>query len=320
MQYGVPQGSVLGPQLFTMYTAPLAKEIQQLGMGLHLYADDTQLYMKFDPRVLSSIDDARASITQCTIVIKRWMQQHFLKLNSDKTEVVVITSPHLRCSTLGAFDISGASIAPKDTVRDLGVAVDSRLSLQDHIRATCKRTYHQMYLIGKIRRYIDEEATKTLVHCCVTARLDYCNSLLIGMPQRLLNQLQKVQNRAARLIKGTHRHEHITPVLRQLHWLPIQQRIEFKCLVLVFKCLEGSAPAYLSELLLPYEPTRDLRSRSRCLLQQPTYNLVAYGKRCFSYAAPMLWNPLPETLKNCDNVDAFKRLLKTLLFNRAFNN
>ena len=319
LKYGVPQGSVLGPQLFAMYTSPLAAVIQDLGIDLHTYADDTQLYLRFDPRLPSSIDHLREAITRCTSFIKIWMQRHFLKLNSDKTELIVITPPHLAAPALNGISICDAWVSAKDAVRDLGVMVDSRLKLSDQVKATCRVAYYQLYLIGRVRRYINQKAAKTLIHCCVTSRLDYCNSLLIGAAQYLLDQLQRVQNRAARLILGAGRFDHVTPLLRELHWLPVARRIQFKCLVLTFKCLSSAAPTYLIDLLTPYQPPRNLRSREQRLLQQPVHIMATYGGRSFACVGPSLWNSLPEHLRTCESLRTFKQQLKTHLFILAFN-
>ena len=122
----------------------------------------------------------------------------------------------------------------------------------------------------------------------VTSRLDYCNGLLCGITDELLCRLQKVQNNAARVVSGSKKYDHITPVLKDLHWLPIRKRIEFKILLLTFKCMQGIAPLYLRELLVKQANTRTLRSNTKNLLQIPLTNLKRFGDRAFCAYAPRL--------------------------------
>ena len=151
------------------------------------------------------------------------------------------------------------------------------------------------------------------------SRLDYCNAVLYGLPDAQLQKLQLVQNAAARLVSGTHRREHITPVLFALHWLPISKRIQFKLLLLVYRCTHQHAPAYLTDLVVPYVPARSLRSAEQNLLVTvKRYNLERYGRRSFSVAGPSLWNVLPSAIRNSMSLPAFRSSLKTPLFREAF--
>ena len=132
--------------------------------------------------------------------------------------------------------------------------------MEKHVNTVCRSAYHQLRNIGHIRKYLTTDATKTLVNCLVTSKLDYCNSLLFGIPKLTVNKLQRVQNTAARIITKTPRHDHITPVLKELHWLPICQRIDYKVLLYTYKALHGQCPQYIIDLLCVYRQARDLRS------------------------------------------------------------
>ena len=144
------------------------------------------------------------------------------------------------------------------------------------------------------------------MHAFVTSKLDTCNSLLYGLPKSQLSRLQRIQNTAARIVTRSRREDHITPVLMNLHWLPVEQRIEYKILLLTFKALHGLAPGYLQQLIKQYVPRRELRSMDKMTLYNPTANLKSYGYRSFQKAAPTLWNRLPQNI-TVSTLSSFKQ-------------
>ena len=203
-------------------------------------------------------------------------------------------------------------------MRDLGVHYDTLLKMETHVKSVCKKAYYQIHLIHKVRRYISEHSARRLVQTNVTSLLDYCNSLLIGLPDTLLSKLQRVQNCAARVVKQAPRSTHTTPLLKELHWLPIKYRIDYKVLIITFKALNGLSPNYISDLLHPYEPARTLRSRNSKLLSPQPFKCKTYGGRAFTVAAPSLWNDIPLSLRSITEMEAFKKALKTHFYRLAF--
>ena len=152
-----------------------------------------------------------------------------------------------------------------------------------------------------------------------TLRLDYTNALLYGVPSSSLSRLQRVQHAAARLVMKARWNDHITTALRDLHWLPVRRRIEYKILVLVFKALKGLAPPYITDMVSIYIPERPLRSANGRLLKVPKTKTKTFGDRSFYKSAPVLWNSLPPCIRNCNTLDTFKRQLKTHIFRQVYS-
>ena len=157
------------------------------------------------------------------------MSQNFLQLNSSKTEAIQIGTPHqLHSSVISSVSFLGHNFPLSPSVTNLGVRFDPHLSFEHHITHICKTSFFHLRNIAKLRPSLSRPAAERLIHAFVTSRLDYCNALLIGIPGKSLQRLQYVQNSAARVLMRVRKHDHITPILRTLHWLPIHLPIEFK--------------------------------------------------------------------------------------------
>ena len=317
LAFGVPQGSVLGPILFVLYTSPISSIVDRHGLKFHLYADDTQLYIAFKPKDPVSRTSAIASVEACANDLRAWMANNFLKLNDDKTELIIIKA---KATKSEPFDITIGNdaihpvLTEKDFPKNLGVYFDPNLSLDYNISKKVRSINSALFKIGRMRRYLDYKSCKILINTLMVSRLDYCNALLYGLPARAIQPLQRLQNRAARTLTLTPKFASISGVLRDLHWLPVEKRIVFKVLLFCYKAQHGLAPSYLSELLIPYTPSKDgLRPRPHDLVV-PSSRLATYGDRCFEVAAPRLWNKLPLNIRTSESVPVFKQRLKTYLF------
>ncbi|XP_064619440.1 uncharacterized protein LOC135482892 [Lineus longissimus] len=167
--------------------------------------------------------------------------------------------------------------------------------------------------ISRIKKNLDTKSFKTLIHALVMSKLDCNNGLLQGLPKKSLAPMQREQNSAARFITGTKRSEHITPVLKDLHWLPVNRRIDLKIICLTHKALNTGAPEYLASLLKPHSGIRVTRRSTRNMLLVPRPK-TGFGTRSFQAAAARLWNTLPDTLKDNKDTLSFRKGLKTWLF------
>ncbi len=309
---GVPQGSVLGARLYTMYTRPLSDIAIKHQIMFHSYADDTQVYVHCDNNE-EAVHGAIAKLQICIHDICIWMTNKALVLNAEKTDFIIFRSK-VTYTGEHVLRITDTVIKESSNVKLLGVTFDQNMTLEKHITNTCRLANMHIRKINSIRQYLSDDAVKTLVQSVVIVRLDYCNSLLVGLPQKSIKRLQLTHNTAARVISRTSRHSHITPILRALHWLPITKRCQYKILLITFKSLHKMTPTYLSNLLNWYHPNRLLRSSFTISLVPNNNRTIRIGRRLLDTSSSTLWNALPNNIKTVDNIQIFKRLVKTFLF------
>ena len=190
--------------------------------------------------------------------------------------------------------------------------------MKPHISNVIRSSAFQLRNISRIHKHLSRDATEQIIHSFITSRLDNNNALLYGLPANELYRLLKIQNTAARILTFSRKSCHITPILKELHWLPVDQRIVFKLLMIVYKCINNIAPSYLSELLSHYSPTCTLRSGNKQLLQEAKSNR-SWGDRSFAIAAPQLWNELPFNIRTAKSITVFKKQLKTHHMSETFS-
>ena len=316
---GVPQSSVLGPILFLLYTADIIRLIESHRLHPHVFADDTQIYGSCRP---AAADQLQQRISTCIDDVALWMRSNRLQLNTAKTEVLWCASGRRQHQIPQVpVRVGHDLVLPATSVRDLGIYLDADATMSCHIAKTVSLCFSVLRQLQSIRRSVTRPVLQSLVVSLVLTRLDYGNATLTGLPNTLLNRLQSVLNAAARLIYSARKHDHISPLLNDLHWLLVPQRIEFKLAVLVFRCLQGTAPPYLADELCRVTdmPARQrLRSASTAALNVPVMRRSTLGDRSFSVAAVRVWNSLPPVVTSASSLLAFRRMLKSELFRRSF--
>jgi len=315
VSYGVPQGSVLGPILFILYTSGVFKIIEKFGFKVYAYADDIQIIGTCSPFLFP---DLIGRFTCCLSEVDSWMSGHSLKLNQCKTQFIPIgTWQQLSKLNINSININDKVLDFCPFVTNLGFTLDTHLMMNEHVKLLVSSCSFQLRRLRMIRRFLDRTTLETLVHAFINSRLDYCNSLFCGLSKKLMFQLQSIQNRDAKIVDGGLKYNHVTPILRKLHWLPVESRAVFKIAVLVYKCINGLAPKYLidrcmSGVLVPINYS--LRSSESNLLPVPSANLLV-GSRNFSVVGPRIWNSLPNSLRQRGiSFISFRKSLKTYLF------
>lgn len=319
--YGVPQGSILGPILFILYTKELQAIAAKYGLEIQLYADDSQVYTGFNSKRPASLEDTMRRIKGCMAEIKDWMVTNFMKLNTGKTELLVCakrrvmdTIDEVLMVQVGEDEIAGCNWKG-DSGKSLGVKFDESLKMERQIADVVKRCNWTLLNLRRIASFLSEELKIMLVKQLVLSKIDYCNALYMNLPATRVKRLKSVMNSAIRFIYHIRdRGIELTPYYKKAHIMPFEERVHFKACLMVHKAFYDKAPGYIRELITietPNHMTRLKDGGKRLVPQMAKTNLES---RMFSNYGPDVWNNLPSNIRNQESTDAFKSLLKTHLF------
>jgi len=278
----------------------------------HLYADDMQIQVSCRP---GSANQLQSTLSTCLDEVSDWMRLNHLQLNTVKSEILWCSTT-CRQNNLPSARVGENYVLPSTTVRDLGVLIDSNVAMRSLVSRMVSGCFAVLRQLHSIWRSVSNSVFHSLVVLLVMPRLDYCNATLATLPASQLSRLQSAVNAAARLIHRSSLYVHVTPMLRDLHWLRSPECINFKLAVLTYWCLHGLAPRYLSDYIqsVAVSNCRHLRSSSSSKLVIQRTRLSTVGDRAFPVAGCRLWNSLPPDVTSASTLSVFRNCLKTSFF------
>ena len=313
LKFGVPQGSILGPILYSLYVKEMEAIAFKHNVSIHVYADDVVVYATCKNVV---------SLQECLLDINLWAKSNFLKLNNSKTKVMCLSSKNCKIVKPKSINVMGEDISVEKAVKYLGVWLDENLSMSKQVSCLCSQGYLTLRNLWHMSSKVTNIRLRTkLVNTNIISKLNYCNAVYVGLPKKQLHKLDKLLKSSARFIfkicgRKNFQNVSITPFLQKLKFLPMRYRSQFKINLLVYKSLNNQGPSYLKPLLKLHKSLRKTRKDGDLTwLDKFSINDLNERERSFSYAAPDIWNRLSQDIRESASVASFKSKLKRFYLN-----
>ena len=293
LEFGVPQGSILGPVLFTIYVNDLLSVPKRCLSAS--YVDDCKLYLSFSPAELTT---SIYALNEDLMRISQWCCKNSLLINPHKTKVLAVGVPQL-LQKLSSFSVTlfDKELTPVPVVKDLGVLLDTRLSYNEHIIKTASNCLFKLKQINRIKHLLDRKTLLLVINSFVFSKLQYCSTVWSNTSNSNIDKLQKVQNFAGRIILGLRKYDHISDGLRSLKWLPIREKLILNDATMMHKCINKLVPDYLADMFRLRSQIHSRQTRSSGALDIPLCRLST-GQRSFAFRGAKLWNCLNDNIKS----------------------
>ncbi|CAB4017860.1 Hypothetical predicted protein [Paramuricea clavata] len=311
--HGVPQGAILSPLLFCIYTNDLLTVTQSC--DLNSFVDDSKISLSFS---VKEVSDAKHKLETDLRLVAEWCCKNSLLINPEKTKFLLVGTRQLLNSLSDDMSLNflNKTIVPVTSISDLGIILDRNLTYNEHITQLSSECMAKLCQINRVKHCFDQKTLIYIICAVVMGKLYYCSTVWSNTSSLNIKKLQAVQNFACRILGNGKKIDHITPILKDIGWLPVKEHLLFKDLVMIYKCINSLTPTYLCDLFLKRKELNNRATRNNEALHIPLFSTTT-GQRSFRYRAVGLWNSLDNELKKLP-LATFKIKLKEFLLSRYF--
>ena len=291
--HGVPQGAILSPLLFCIYTNDLPTVTQSC--DLNSFVDDSKISLSFS---VKEVSDAKHKLETDLRLVAEWCCKNSLLLNPEKTKFLLVGTRKLLNSLSDDMSLNflNKTIVPVTSISDLGIILDRNLTYNEHTTQLSSECMAKLCQINRVKHCFDQTTLIYIICAVVMGKLYYCSTVWSNTSSSNIKKLQAVHNFACRIIANGKKFDHITPILKYIGWLPVKEHLLFKDLVMIYKCINSLAPTYLCDLFLKRKELNNRATRNNEALHIPLFSTTT-GQRSFRYRVVGLWNSLDNELK-----------------------